>query len=611
MRRGRLAVVAGLVVSGVLFAAAAGAVTFWDVEAELDPPESADLYGRSVAVDSDTLAVGAPADDVRFADSGAAWVYARNPDGEWVRQAKLHPANAAAGDLFGYGVDVDGNLLVVGAPEAGLGGRTYIFSRVGSVWSQQAALNSVPVVTDSRAGETVAIDGQLVAIGAPERGGGAVFIHERQLDGTWTQVDTLVPPDVGEADRFGGAVALSGSTLVVGSARHDGGGGDSGAVYVFERESDGSWSQQAKILPIGGAAGDLFGQSVAIDQNTIVAGARGDDTGGSGAGSAFVFTRSGSTWSQQAELTGDGAGSLAGSAVGVDGDRLAVGASGSGSVQIYEVVPDGFELVERIEGQVLFGSRLSLWSEILAVATDSPSSGNVTVFKREVVPEPPVPVGMFDPARAEWHISDGAGTTNSFAYGLRTDIPVFGDWDCDGTETVGMFRPSNGFWYLRNSNDLGFADLEFWFGLGGDLPIAGDWNGDGCDTVGIYRNGVVYQRDSLTTGVADRTFFYGVPTDDPFAGDFDGDGIDTVGLYRRSAGLVFFRNSNSSGFADAQFFYGIPGDQIVAADWDADGDDTVGIFRPSESRFYISNENSQRVADFDFRFGSFDWIAVG
>ncbi|MDH3539079.1 MAG: glycosyl hydrolase [Acidimicrobiia bacterium] len=191
----------------------------------------------------------------------------------------------------------------------------------------------------------------------------------------------------------------------------------------------------------------------------------------------------------------------------------------------------------------------------------------------------------------------GAGV-NEFYYGMSGDTPLMGDWNGDGTATPGMYRPSSGFVYLRNSNDLGVADLQFFFGIPGDIPLVGDWDGDGTDTLGIYRNGQVFITNTSGTGNAEHSFWYGVPGDRPFTGDFDGDGKDTVGLYRESSGFVYFRNSLTSGFAESEFFYGAPSDKILAGDWNGDGTDTVAVYRPSANKVYFRMSNTFGVADY-------------
>lgn len=185
-------------------------------------------------------------------------------------------------------------------------------------------------------------------------------------------------------------------------------------------------------------------------------------------------------------------------------------------------------------------------------------------------------------------------------------------------KTVGVFRPSNGIVYLKNSNTGGVADLNFVYGVAGDKPIAGDWNGDGVDTLGIYRNGTFYLRNSNTTGAADVVFPFGASTDQPIAGDWNGDGIDTIGVYRPSTGVFFLRNSNSAGAADISFVLGNPGDVAIAGDWNGDGTTTTGVFRPSNGIVYLKNTNSSGVSDIYLVYGNAgdlplagDWNADG
>jgi hypothetical protein len=195
-------------------------------------------------------------------------------------------------------------------------------------------------------------------------------------------------------------------------------------------------------------------------------------------------------------------------------------------------------------------------------------------------------VGAFDPDTAEWHILRADNTIRTFTYGNPSDVPFMGDWDCDGTDTPGLYRQSDGFVYLRNSNTTGVADVRFFFGDPGDVPIAGDFDGDTCDTVSVYRPSTqeffiidALGSDDNGLGPATTDFVFGDPGDRPFAGDFDDDGIDTFGLHRGTTGFVYYRNSLTAGVADARFFYGDPGDQFVTGDWSGGGPDTVGVFR--------------------------------
>lgn len=608
----RLALAGGLVAS-LAVGAGAAADFVWDIESTIDPPETNDAFGRSIDLNESTLITGAPSDDTARPNAGAVWVHDRNEVGTWTQTVKLTASPAVENGQFGSAVALDVGAMAVGAPfEDDGAGAVYIFTRdFDDAWSQEVRVGADVPVAGANLGDAVAIAGNTMVAGAPGEGTGAVYVF-RRVDGLWIQQQRLVPIGAAAGDLLGDAVAVSGDTIVAGASLADPSGTSSGAVYVFVRDALGVWNQQARLLPGDGAAGDLFGGSVDVIADVAVIGARANDDAGDGSGSAYVFTRSAAdVWSQVTKLTASDPtpAALFGSAVVTDGSQVVVGAPGSGSVYVYDL-PVLAE-VGSILAETSFGGAVAVDGDSVAVATQSGLSGSVTTFVRseELLP-PPVPVGLVDPDTAQWQLSDGAGTTITFVYGVPGDVPLVGDWDCDGVDTPGMFRPSNGFVYLRNSNTSGFADITFFYGIAGDVPIAGDWDGDGCDTIAIYRNGEVYISNTNTTGVAEHVFFYGIPSDTPFAGDFDGDGFDTVGLYRESTGFVFLRNSLSSGFADADFFYGIPNDKVLAFDWDSDGDDTVAIYRASERRFYINNENRQAFADFDFRHGQADSLVV-
>jgi hypothetical protein len=227
--------------------------------------------------------------------------------------------------------------------------------------------------------------------------------------------------------------------------------------------------------------------------------------------------------------------------------------------------------------------------------------------------------GVVDVSSGQWYLRDpGSGATTSFYFGDPGDYPMMGDWDCDGVATPGLYRQSDGFVYLRNSNTQGVADSEFFFGNPGDVPLAGDFNGDGCDTVSVFRPSEsrvfvinVLGADDGGLGAAEFDYVFGNPGDAPFVGDFDGDGTDTVGLHRVSTGLVYFRNSHTQGDADAQFVFGDPGDLIMAGAWTGSHTfDTVGIFRPSEGVVYLNHVNAAGPADQEHPYGNKRMVPV-
>jgi hypothetical protein len=210
---------------------------------------------------------------------------------------------------------------------------------------------------------------------------------------------------------------------------------------------------------------------------------------------------------------------------------------------------------------------------------------------------------MVDTATGRWTLWQGAEDAR-FDYGNPGDAPMVGDWDCDGDETPGMYRRSDGFVYLRNTNTTGNADIRFFFGNPDDVPVAGDFDGDGCDTVSIYRPDeqrfyIINElgRDAGGLGPADYSFVFGNPGDHPVVGDWDSEGIDEVGLYRESTGLFYWRNTLTTGFADGSIHFGNPGDMFVAGDWDGSGTDTPAVFRPGSQTIYFRYSLTEGVAD--------------
>ncbi len=199
----------------------------------------------------------------------------------------------------------------------------------------------------------------------------------------------------------------------------------------------------------------------------------------------------------------------------------------------------------------------------------------------------------------------GGGPLPPFFFGNPGDDPFLGDWDGDGIDTPGLYRPSDGKVYLRNSNSPGIADIEFFFGDPGDVPIVGDWDGDGDDTVGVYRpsQGKFFIHNELGSGnrglgKAEIEFIFGDPFDEPFFGDFDGDGKDSVGVKR---GTVFYwRNSLSTGPADnSGLRFGDPFDEPLFGDWDGDGLETPGLYRPSRNTLFLRNLREPGIADME------------
>ena len=221
-------------------------------------------------------------------------------------------------------------------------------------------------------------------------------------------------------------------------------------------------------------------------------------------------------------------------------------------------------------------------------------------------------IGVFRPSQSTFYLrnSNTTGVADiTTTFGATTDLPVVGDWDGDGIATVGIYRSSTGEFFLRDSNAQGAAVTHYFvLGSPGDMPMAGDWNNDGVDGVGVFRptNGLIYIKNSLTTGFADFTMVLGIPNDVPVAGDWNGDGKDSPGVYRPSSSTFFLTNQvcNCAVFADYTATLGIAGDSPVAGDWTGLGHSGIGVFRPTSGLIYLRNDpTSSGFADINIVFG--------
>ncbi|MGH8936827.1 MAG: hypothetical protein ACRDXD_11295 [Acidimicrobiia bacterium] len=214
-------------------------------------------------------------------------------------------------------------------------------------------------------------------------------------------------------------------------------------------------------------------------------------------------------------------------------------------------------------------------------------------------------IGVLGPA-GEWSLAVGPEVASAFEFGQPADLALACDWDGDGVDTVGVFRPTQGSFLLRNSHALGTAEIQFAFGAPEDVPVCGDWDGDGVDTIGVYRSveQTFYLRNSNSGGPADLSLALGDRGDLPVAGDWDGDGVDTVGVYRPTRSQVFLLNDHRGGAADLVFDFGQLGDRFVVGDWDGDGRDGVGVFRPAEATFHLSNRAGPGGAEVVLAFGT-------
>ncbi|GAB4044308.1 FG-GAP repeat protein [Spirosoma litoris] len=299
-----------------------------------------DNFGISVAISGDYAIVGASNKTIGSNSSqGAAYVFMRSGS-SWTQQSRLVASDGELGDRFGVSVAISGDYALVGAYTKTLGsnsnqGAAYVFMRSGSSWTQQSRLVASDGVNPDHFGYSVAISGDYAIVGAYTKAigsntnQGAAYVFVRSGI-NWTQQQRLVASDGVPFDNFGVSVAISGDYAIVGASNKTlGSNTNQGAAYVFMR-SGSSWTQQQRLVASDGAASDYFGTSVAISGDYALVGAPNKTIGSnSSQGAAYVFMRSGSSWPQQQRVTDNSPASTAnGVSVGLSNGTYIIGGSG-------------------------------------------------------------------------------------------------------------------------------------------------------------------------------------------------------------------------------------------------------------------------------------------
>ena len=363
-----------------------------------DPVVKGDGFGISVAVDGNTAVVGAYRDDDDGANSGSAHVFTRSSSADpWSWLAKLTASDAAAGDEFGIAVAVDGDTIVVGAHQNDSNkGAAYVFTKPESGgWastSTAANLTASDAAANDEFGISVAVDGDTIVVGAHKADyidlnnssnnladSGAAYVFTKPESGGWASTSTvakLTASDAATNDEFGISVAVHGETVVVGGHQNDADDQDNneGAAYVFTKPATGGWTDNtegAKFTAPDGAANDEFGVSVAIDVDAVVVGAHLHDVGANAnAGAAYVFTRDSNSgkWGQPLKLTASNgyADDGFGNSVAVDGNTAVVGA----------YLDDRDSAARDTGSTYVFARKLGVWSQTLNLAGPGPDQND-------------------------------------------------------------------------------------------------------------------------------------------------------------------------------------------------------------------------------------------
>lgn len=316
-----------------------------------DRDNNGDQFGSAVAIDGDTLVIGAALEDGINDDNfnaGAAYVFVKT-NGTWQEQAYITPPNTVS--EFGNAVAISGNTIVIGASLEDTSGAAYIYTRTANTWTHRKTLKAISPVPGSGDlfGFSVDIDGNTVVVGSPKEDGaddnteidaGAAYVFTGS-GSLWTQQDYLQADNLDSGDNFGVSVSLSNDTIVVGANREDGDNSgnqtDVGAAYVFVRSGT-TWALQQYLEASNAQAKDNFGTSVAISNNSVVVGSFLEDGLDNGSqdnsGAAYVYLRNGTSWSEQTILrsTVIGTDNQFGNAVAIDGNSILIGANFEGSL---------------------------------------------------------------------------------------------------------------------------------------------------------------------------------------------------------------------------------------------------------------------------------------
>ncbi len=240
------------------------------------------------------------------------------------------------------------------------------------------------------------------------------------------------------------------------------------------------------------------------------------------------------------------------------------------------------------------GGSLRRATETLAIGPDFPTG-------------PADHIGVYRPGNRRFYLDvDGnnrwnAGDYLSAPFGISGDIAVTGDWNGDGIDEIGVYRPGAARFFLDlNGNDVWDGtptDATARFGAVGDEPITGDWNGDGTDEIGVYRPGAarfyldLNGNDVWDGTPTDATSTFGVVGDKPIIGDWNGDGTDEIGVYRPGVARFYLDLNGNDVWdgmpTDVASSFGAVGDEPIIGDWNGDGIDEIGVYQPGAARFYL------------------------
>jgi len=624
-------------------------------DAKLTASDSEGYLGYSVAISGNTVVVGAPDSYVGSNDEqGAAYVFTESGSswGNMTQTAKLTAANGAVGDCLGSAVAISGNTVVVGSAWATvtngstLGpGAAYVFVEPVSGWAnmtQTAKLTASDGADSAWFGGAVAISGNTVVVGAyqatvgsnAQQGAAYVFTEPGTgWAGNLTQTAKLTSADGAANDQFGRSVAVSGNTVLIGAGYASiGTNGEQGAAYLFTEPGTGwaNTAQSIKLTAADGAAYDDFGQAVAISGNTAVIGAWQDSVGGNVAqGAAYVFTASGSAWTQSAKLiAADGAaGNDFGTTVAISGNTALVGAddatvgtnSDEGAAYVFTEATSGWGNMTQTtkltpaDGAAddYFGGAVAIsGNTVVAGAIGPTSGGNITPGSAYVFAAPVTTSITLTPPGNQTAI---VGQSQSFTLGSFTETNATAPY----TVTINWGDGSTGNYTIPAAGNI-TAESHTYASAGNDT-VSLTVTDAGTNTSNPATFGVtVAAVGGKVTFASPVSYAAGNYPDAVAVGDFRGDGkLDMVVVNHNNADVsVLLGNGDGTFQAAVNYAVGNNPSGAAVGDFNGDGkldlavcngaDYTVsillgkgnGTFKPAVS--YATGETPSGVAVGDF-----------
>jgi hypothetical protein len=422
------------IIGSLVLALSAPSVSGQCQRAKLVAPDGAagQKFGDGLSIFGDTAIVGVYRDDDAGTYSGSAHAFQRGVGG-WVHAAKLKASDLKKSDYFGHSVAAGVGFVVAGAPKHSAGGTwsgaAYAFSYSDGAWGEEAKIVPADGAEYDLFGWSASASGDRVLIGAfhdADKGfrSGSAYIFERDSQGVWSQAAKLLAPDGAPYDEFGYAVSFSGDVALIGAINDDDQGTYSGSAYIFERGPDGTWTKAAKLLASDGKPFTGFAYAVAVSGGVAMVGAPSAAGSAWSTGAVYVYQRDESgAWPQVAKLVASDSApyDAFGVAVAIDGPVAVIGAAAD------DDVGSAYVFIRQASGQ---------WLETAKLRAEDPSAGDAFGGHRGVAISGSTALiaNVYDDDQGE-----DAGAAYIFAVGPDEDgdgvmdaCEFPGDVNCDG-----------------------------------------------------------------------------------------------------------------------------------------------------------------------------------